>query len=219
MFIAMYDLRPLASICLVCRFVESVGAVAHRPVATLDFPLTNAPDGYPRRHSFAGQVDEAMLDEALQALRHQDNAASATAEDADTAHRSGTDTNSSSAAALVDMKSLEEGTRGPKSAAADKSIDQEGVPAGSRSATAAAAFAAATASSKSATAKAGAVQLPLRRSPSGTMQLNPLDPAVAVQPRLTVSELLLRTLPIWMTVLVLLLTRIPALPIKKVLQR
>jgi hypothetical protein len=160
-----------------------------------------------------------MLDEALQALRHQDNTAPATAEDADTPHCSGMDATSSSAAVLVDIKALEEGTLGPKSAAADKSIDQEHAPAGSHSATAAAAFAAATASSKSATAKTAAVQPPLRRSPSGTMQLNPLDPAVAVQPRLTVSELLLRTLPIWMTVLVLLLTRIPALPIKKVLQR
>jgi hypothetical protein len=169
-----------------------------------------------------------MLDRELHALRHQDNAtaaglapnaAFAAAAEVDVAHRGGTDTNSSSTAALVDIKALEEGTSGPNSAAAGKTFDQEDATAGSHTAAAATAFAAATASSRSATAKAAAVQPPLRRSPSGTMQLNPLDPAVAVQPRLTVSELLLRTLPIWMTVLVLLLTRIPAIPIKKVLQR
>jgi len=51
------------------------------------------------------------------------------------------------------------------------------------------------------------------------MQLDPLDPVVAVAPRMLLSDLLLRTMPIWLTVLLLLLTRIPALPIKKVLQR
>jgi hypothetical protein len=51
------------------------------------------------------------------------------------------------------------------------------------------------------------------------MQLDPLDPVVAVTPRLRVTDLLLRTLPLSLTVLLLLLTRIPALPIKRVLQR
>lgn len=59
----------------------------------------------------------------------------------------------------------------------------------------------------------------LRRSPTSIMDLDPLDPAVAVAPRLNVSDAVLRTMPLWLTVLLLLLTRIPALPIKKVLQR
>jgi hypothetical protein len=59
----------------------------------------------------------------------------------------------------------------------------------------------------------------LRRSPSGIMDLDPLDPVVAVAPRLHVADAVLRTMPLWLTVLLLLLTRIPALPIKRVLQR
>jgi hypothetical protein len=51
------------------------------------------------------------------------------------------------------------------------------------------------------------------------MQLDPLDPVVAVKPRLQASDVILRTMPLWLTVLLLLLTRIPALPIKRVLQR
>jgi hypothetical protein len=212
-----------------CRFVENVGAVAHHPVATLDFPLTNAPRNYPRRHSFAAQVDEEMLDRELQELRNQDNAAAAGlaqdspfaagTPDADAAQHSGVDTNSSSAAALVDIKALEEGALEPHSpAAASKDCNQSS--AASRRINAATAADTGTAgTANGSTRKTAAVQLPLRRSPSGTMQLNPLDPAVAVQPRMTASELLLRTLPIWMTVLVLLLTRIPAIPIKKILQR
>lgn len=60
---------------------------------------------------------------------------------------------------------------------------------------------------------------PLKRAPSGHMQLDPLDPVVAVKPRLQASDVILRTMPLWLTVLLLLLTRIPALPIKRVLQR
>jgi hypothetical protein len=51
------------------------------------------------------------------------------------------------------------------------------------------------------------------------MQKNPVDPVVGLKPRFSACELLLRTLPLWLTVLLLLLTRIPVLPIKAVLQR
>lgn len=61
-----------------------------------------------------------------------------------------------------------------------------------------------------------------------TSSLNPVPPSAhssclfclsTVKSRLSVKEAVLRTMPIWLTVLLLLLTRIPALPIKRVLQR
>lgn len=51
------------------------------------------------------------------------------------------------------------------------------------------------------------------------LYLHMTDPNVAVTTRMTLQDLVLRTLPIWLTVLVLLLTRIPAIPLKRVLQR
>jgi hypothetical protein len=51
------------------------------------------------------------------------------------------------------------------------------------------------------------------------MEHNPVDPVVGLTPRSSPLDMLLRTMPLWLTVLLLLLTRIPVLPIKAVLQR
>jgi hypothetical protein len=259
---------PAAAAPCCSSFVDDVGAVQHPPVATLDFPLTNAPASYPRRHSFAAQVDECMLDEELELLkasspiaaRGRNGVFSADTEH-DAARHGATDAKLGAAAAAAaagsaNVKAMEEGTL-PSSATAAAAAELGQVVASedcsdhtSLAAAAAAgppapalgqpallerlfsrktslpdpadqtpAAAAAASGSYSRDLTSDTAQLPLRRSPSGTMQLNPVDPAVAVKPQLTVSELLLRTLPIWLTVLVLLLTRIPAIPIKKVLQR
>jgi hypothetical protein len=184
-----------------------------------------------------------MLSEELAALNHQ-NASSAIAGERNGAIAAGGfDTVSGSAACGVDQaKALEEGRMATAAAAAtppagkdaassntaDVATTGAAAPAGRRPALLERLFSRQTSLPEPTVAVADSsttkdldqdVQLPLRRSPSGTMQLNPLDPAVAVKPQLTVCELLLRTLPIWLTVLVLLLTRIPAIPIKKVLQR
>ncbi|WIA11159.1 hypothetical protein OEZ85_011296 [Tetradesmus obliquus] len=232
-------------------FVENVGAVAHPPVATLDFPLTNAPRNYPRHHSFAAQVNEGMLQQELAALNTYHHASTA----GEAGEHSGTsksaaagaegdacfDIASAAATCGVDQaKALEEGMQASPAAVAAASATGKDVAANTAAArrpallerlfsrktslplpagqSTAAAAAAAAVGSSSKYLDPEDLQLPLRRNPSGTMQLNPLDPAVAVRPRMTAAELLLRTLPIWLTVLVLLLTRIPVLPIKRVLQ-
>lgn len=222
--------------------------MTHPPVATLDFPLTNAPARYTRArvHSFAAQADEATIAAELAALKHSWH------EDHHAVSRNSAGVaEETSAAACEDVESMEEGTLATKDAAVGsnahgskpylhhlESVVKERDSSTPAQGTVPLPVAVQAKDPEAAQSKkdqqgpalqgkdlmvAPAAEHPakpaLRNSPSGHMQLDPLDPEVAVKPRLTVKDLVLRTLPLWMTVLLLLLTRIPALPIKRTLQR
>ncbi len=201
------------------RFVDGVGVVDHPPFATLNFPITNAPTEYPQSHNFAAQADESDIKSELAAAAKE--AAAAAKEAAAAAKEAAAEaTAAKSRAAAAGAKGTEEAEeaaeaskccRLPQRRTAKRTGDVEmGVVAPSPSSTAVRRTAASSLSQP---------ELPLKRSPSGAVDTNPVDPGVAVRPRLTAASLFLRTLPIWLTVLVLLLTRIPALRIKAALQR
>jgi len=178
-----------------------VGVVDHPPVSTLDFPITNAPGAYPQRHNFGGQADEDDIAAEVAAATAAAAAAAAAAE--------------ASSAGTADIE--QGGTASPKlKGQRARALFWRRMPA--KEATDQGSSDATTIIAVSPSPAKAVSPPPMRHSASG-VTLNLLDPAVAVKPRLTAASLLLRTLPIWLTVLVLLLTRIPALPIKSTLQR
>ncbi|KAF8068175.1 hypothetical protein HT031_001861 [Scenedesmus sp. PABB004] len=173
-------------------FVDGVGAVPHPPVATLAFPLTNAPASYPVRRCFASQVDGDALDEEVAAAA----AGALDRHHHDHHHHDGAPAKDVEAGGAPPAGGRDgDGGGGPDAPRRRKAGADGGAP--------------------------GAAEPPpagLRASSCGGMSLDPLDPAVAVSPRMRPRDLMLRTLPLWLTVLLLLLTRIPALPIKRTLQ-
>eukprot|EP00775_Hariotina_reticulata_P004958 gene4958-5199_t len=170
-------------------FVEDMGAVAHPPVPTLDFPLTNAPTRYrtARQKSFAAQADSQQIAAELAALDLSPSQNNVTQPDVESGIpgpflQSLTDASpdQDKAQNARSPSPLQEVAAG---AASGVSAIKPGVVQASKSVTD-------VSNGDKATTQHRAVTL--RRSPSGHMELNPLDPDVAVTPRLSLYDVVFR---------------------------